>query len=103
MGKRKKKKAKKVSAHAARLRLWRGVRTTSISGLPKSNFMKNKRGTIVSKKSYARGKQLYKKYLAGWTKSLMQARKNLRITGKCMPKKGSALYKEARRLYDASK
>ena len=65
--------------------------------------MKNKRGSVVSKKKYARGKQLFKKYLSGWHKSLMQARKNLGIIGKCMPKKGTPLYKEARRLYDASK
>ena len=65
--------------------------------------MKNKRGKVVSKKASARGKRIYAKQLKGWNTAFMQARKNLKIKGFVACKKGSKLYKEAMRLYKASK
>jgi len=62
--------------------------------------MKNKRGKIVSKKSHANGKRVYKKNgLAKWTKAFMQARKNLGIKGFVACKKGTKFYKEAMKIY----
>jgi hypothetical protein len=55
---------------------------TQTSGHTKGELMKNKRGKIFFKKSHANGKRVYKKNgFAKWTKTFMQARKNLKIKG----------------------
>jgi len=62
--------------------------------------MKSKTGKIVSKKAYKAGQNAYKRNgLSKWTKAFMKARKNLKIKGFQPCKKGTALYKEAMRLY----
>lgn len=63
--------------------------------------MKNKRGKVVSKKAHAAGRRRYKNNgLGKWTAAFKQARKNLGVKGFKACKKGTALYRETRRIYD---
>merc|ERR1712048_421435 len=98
---RRRRKARKVSVGGSRAQVFRGSKLkTKTSGQTKSDLMKNKRGKIVSKKSHANGKKVYKKNgLGKWTKAFMQARKNLGLKGFVACKKGTKFYKEAMRLY----
>merc|ERR1712189_44192 len=65
-------------------------------------LMKNKQGKVISKKRYATGRKNFKNGgIAKWSKAVTEARKNLGITGFYAVKKGTALYKEARKIYDA--
>jgi len=100
---RRRRKARKVSIKGSKVQVFRGTKQkTKSSGQTKSDLMKNKRGKIVSKKSHANGKKVYKKNgLAKWTKAFMQARKNLKITGFVACKKGTRFYKEAMKIYKA--
>ena len=71
-------------------------------GLTKKDLMKNKQGKVISKKRYATGRKNFKNGgIAKWSKAVTEARKNLGITGFYAVKKGSALYKEARKIYEA--
>jgi len=57
---------------------------------------------VISKKRYATGRKNFKNGgIAKWSKAVTEARKNLGITGFYAVKKGSALYKEARKIYEA--
>merc|ERR1711879_438379 len=98
---RRRRKARKVSTKGSKGQVFRGTKLkTRSSGQTKSDLMMNKRGKIVSKKSHANGKKVYKKNgLGKWTKAFMQARKNLNIKGFVPCKKGTKFYKEAMRLY----
>merc|ERR1712072_954037 len=98
---RRRRKARKVSVRGTKSQVFRGTREkTKTSGQTKGMLMKNKRGKIVSKKSHANGKKVYKKNgLAKWTKAFMQARKNLGLTGFVACKKGTKFYKEAMKIY----
>merc|ERR1711900_49884 len=62
-------------------------------GLAKSALMKNKSGRIVSKKQSARGQK------NKWIAAVMKARKELKIKGFAVCKKGTAFYKAARKNY----
>merc|ERR1719191_477436 len=88
-------KAKKVSKIAkgknARAVVFRGNKEKTLSGLKKSDLMKNKRGKIVSKKSAAAGKKAYKNIQA-WTAAVAKARKALGLKGFTAVKKGTPLY-----------
>merc|ERR1711879_490335 len=56
---------------------------------------------VVSKKQFAKGQKLQKK--SGWMTAVMQARKELGITGFCTVNRGAqgvALYKRAKELYN---
>merc|ERR1712109_424011 len=98
---RRRRKARKVSVRGSKSQVFRGTKQkTKSSGQTKAMLMKNKRGKIVSKKSHANGKRVYKKNgLAKWTKAFMQARKNLGIKGFVACKKGTKFYKEAMKIY----
>merc|ERR1719367_1971537 len=76
---RRRRKARKVSIRGTKSQVFRGTRQkTKTSGQTKGMLMKNKRGKIVSKKSHANGKKVYKKNgLAKWTKAFMQARNSI--------------------------
>ena len=65
---------KKVSARLARRRVWTG-KPTKLSGrcLNKDDFMKNKRGKIVSKKKSEAASNNF------WIKCSIQARKDLKF------------------------
>merc|ERR1712147_529579 len=107
MGSRKKvvrrRRKARTPVRGSRRQVWRGSRSKTSGSLEKGQLKMNKRGKIVSKKMSARGSKLFKKNLSGWHKAFMQARKNLGVTGFVACKKGTKLYKEARKLYDASK
>merc|ERR1712154_247698 len=95
------RKARKVSIRGTRVQVFRGSRQkVKTTGQTKADLMKNKRGKVISKKAHAHGKKIYKKNgIQKWTKSFMQARKNLGLSGFTPCKKGSKLYKETMRLY----
>merc|ERR1712224_718648 len=100
---RRRRRARRVSVRGSRIQVWHGTKEkVKTTGQSKKDLMKNKRGKVVSKKANAAGKRTYKKNgLGKWTKSFMQARKNLGLKGFVACKKGSKFYKEAMRLYKA--
>merc|ERR1712146_637842 len=65
----------------------------SKSGLKKSDLVQNKHGRVVSKKNHLRGKQ------SPWIAAVQKARKELKIKGFSVIKKGTPLYKKAKELY----
>merc|ERR1711879_972108 len=70
-------------------------------GLTKADLMVNPKGKVVSKKMYK--KVLALKGKSGWMTAVMQARKELGITGFCLLNRGAmgvALYKKAKSLYN---
>ena len=77
---------------------------TKTSGQSKKDFIKNKRGRIVSKKAHAAGKRRFKKNpFSKWTTACVQARAKLGITGFKLVKKGTKYYKEAKKIYASLK
>merc|ERR1719440_1255217 len=78
--------------------VFRGTKAKTQSGLTKGDLVKNKRGKIVTKKQVAAGKKAYS-HIKGWTVACQKARKALGIKGFVAIKKGSALYKKAKELY----
>merc|ERR1711907_570346 len=70
----------------------------TLSGLTKADLIKNKNGKIVSKKKLAAGKKAFA-HIKGWTTAVQKARKALGVKGFVAIKKGSALYKKAKELY----
>jgi len=77
---------------------------TKSSGYTKKDLMMNKRGKVVSKKAHSAGVRRYKNNgLSKWTTACMKARKSLGIVGFKAVKKGTAYYKEARKIYDSMK
>ena len=65
--------------------------------LKKSQLTKNKSGKVVSKKKRELGKKQYKKNLKPWNDAVKRARKELGITGFKLIKKGTKLYKLAKK------
>merc|ERR1712032_149443 len=97
-------KAMKVSKIAkgkrARASVFGGRKEKTLSGLKKSDFMKNKNGKIVTKKQHAAGKKNFKN-IQNWTKAVSAARKALGLTGFIALNsgaKGKALYAKAKEL-----
>merc|ERR1712217_115068 len=98
-GKKAKRVTKKMLTGSYR-KVWNGTSTYTKGGLMKKDLMLNKRGKVVSKKQFAAGQKLQKK--SGWTTAVMQARKELGITGFCTVNRGAqgvALYKRAKEIY----
>ncbi len=91
-------KSKRVSkiAHGrfAKAIVLRGGKEKTVGGLTKSDLIKNKYGKVVSKKASLRAKKN-----SGWTTAIQKARKALGLKGFVAIKKGSALYKKAKELY----
>merc|ERR1712224_525328 len=81
----------------ARAVVFRGTKEKTLSGLTKSDLIRNKRGKIVSKKQSLRAKK--NNFIKGRTTAVQKARKALGIKGFVAIKKGSALYKKAKELY----
>merc|ERR1719420_690774 len=80
-------------------KVWNGTSKFTKGGLMKADLMLNKRGKVVSKKAFKNGQRLQKK--SGWMTAIMQARKELGITGFCTVNRGAqgiALYKRAKEL-----
>merc|ERR1719486_260338 len=95
-----KKKAVSKIAKGKRAKsvVFRGTKAKTASGLTKSDLVVNKRGKIVTKKQVAVGKKAYAN-IKGWTTAVQKARKALGVKGFVAIKKGSALYKKAKELY----
>merc|ERR1712118_461447 len=85
-------KKKKVTLRAQKHRVFKGLMDKTTSGLKKSDYMKNKRGKVVSKKKHASGMKQQ------WMVAVIAARKALNIKGFAVVKKGTPLYKKAKEL-----
>merc|ERR1719399_1530348 len=95
----KKKVVSKIAkGKLARAVVFRGTKAKTATGLVKSDLIKNKRGKIVTKKSLAAGKKAFAN-IKGWTAAVQKTRKALGLKGFVAVKKGSALYKKAKELY----
>merc|ERR1719198_23536 len=79
--------------------VFRGGKEKTASGLTRASLMKNKRGKVVSKKTNAHGRKMYKN-IEGWVSSVVAARKALQVTG-FVPINGKTLQGKA--LYVKSK
>merc|ERR1739848_846614 len=82
----------------AKLVVFNGTKEKTMSGLKKSDLIESKSGKIVSKKQSANGKKAYA-HIKGWTVAVQKARKALGVKGFIAVKKGTALYKKAKELY----
>merc|ERR1711869_189128 len=85
-------KAMKATIRAQKHRVFKGLMDKTTSGLKKSDYMKNKRGKVVSKKKHASGMK------QPWMVAVIAARKALNIKGFAVVKKGTPLYKKAKEL-----
>merc|ERR1719191_1126441 len=95
----KKKSVSKIAkGRFAKSVVFRGSKAKTVGGLSKTDLVKNKNGRIVSKKKLAAGKKAYSN-IKGWTVAVQKARKALGVKGFVAIKKGSALYKKAKELY----
>merc|ERR1711869_52904 len=99
MGMKKKTISKIAKGKRAKASVWLGGKEKTSSGLKKSDLMKSKTGKVVTKKQHAAGKKAYKN-IKGWTEAVQKARKELGVKGFVPVKKGSALYKKAKELYN---
>merc|ERR1712131_187814 len=90
----------KTSVIGTRLQVFRGTKERTAGGLMKKDLMKNKRGKVISKKAYKKGRALLNSGIGKWSKAVVEAREKLGITGFCAVKKGTKLYKMARKIYD---
>jgi len=86
-------KKKPVSAKLAKRHAFFGKISKTKTGLTKSDLVQNKHGRVVSKKLSQRGKA------SPWIKACNQARKELKIKGFAVIKKGTPLYKKAKEIY----
>merc|ERR1739848_177534 len=95
----KKKAVSKIAkSKNAKAVVFHGTKEKTLSGLTKADLIKNKSGKIVSKKKLAAGKKAFA-HIKGWTVAVQKARKALGVKGFVAIKKGSALYKKAKELY----
>merc|ERR1711988_1800975 len=96
----KKKTISKIArGKRARASVFKGGKEKTLSGLTKSDLIKNSYGKIVSKKASAAGKKRYKN-IKGWIEAVQKARKELGVKGFVPIKKGTALYKKAQEFYN---
>merc|ERR1719375_2860225 len=94
----KKKAVSKVAkGRMAKSVVFRGTKEKTVGGLTKSDLIRNKYGKIVSKKASLQAKK--NNFIKGWTTAVQKARKALGLKGFVAIKKGSALYKKAKELY----
>ena len=87
------KAMKKISARLAKRYAFSGKISKTKTGLTKSDLVQNKHGRVVSKKNSQRGKK------SPWIAACNRARKELKIKGFAVIKKGTPLYKKAKELY----
>ena len=94
----KKKAVSKIAkSKNARAVVFHGTKEKTLSGLTKSDLIKNKRGKIVSKKASLRAKK--NNFIKGWVTAVQKARKALGVKGFVAVKKGTPLYKKAKELF----
>merc|ERR1719164_398621 len=90
----KKKSVSKIAkGRFAKVMVFRGSKAKTVGGLTASALTKNKHGRVVSKKRSAQSKKSL------WIAAVQKARKALGLKGFVAIKKGSALYKKAKELY----
>merc|ERR1719195_857780 len=77
MKKRAMKKSIIARGKRAKSSVFRGTKVKTVSGLKKSDLVKNKSGKVVSKKASARGQK------NKWAAAFKKARKDLGIRGFC--------------------
>merc|ERR1719433_2173902 len=99
----KKKNSVIAKGSRARFAVFCGTKQKTLSGLSKSDLVKNKHGKIVSKKQSARAKKNFaNSALAAWSVACKKARKELGITGFVAiggkSGKGKALYAKVKSL-----
>merc|ERR1711869_131969 len=82
-------KKKPISFRLARRHLFAGKLSKTASGMTKGDFVQNKSGKIVSKKQSLASKK------SPWIAACQKARKELKIKGFAVIKKGTPLYKKA--------
>jgi len=98
---KKPKRVTKKMQTGSKRKVWNGTAKWTKGGLTKADLMLNKKGRVVSKKMFAKGKALRSK--SGWMTAIMKARKELGITGFCTVNRGAqgvALYKRAKELHN---
>merc|ERR1712093_865814 len=86
-------KKKPVSAKLAKRHAFFGKIGKTATGLTKTDLVQSKTGKIVSKKKSLLGKK------SPWIAAVQKARKELKIKGFAVVKKGTPLYKKAKELY----
>merc|ERR1712037_584617 len=79
--KAKKRVSKIATGKRAKAAVFSGKKVKTVGGLTKNDLVKSKTGKIVSKKTQAIGKELYKKHAKAWIAAVQKARKELKITG----------------------
>ena len=92
------KKSVVAKGKSAKLIVFRGTKTKTLSGLKKTDLVKSKTGKIVSRKKSALGKKAYQR-IRGWTAAVVKARKVLNIKGFVAVKRGTPLYNKAKDFY----
>jgi len=96
------KKSVIAKGKRAKVSVFKGTKSKTLSGLKKSDLKKNKQGKIVSVKQSAAGKKAFKR-ISGWTAACNKARKALGIKGFCAvggkTAAGKALYAKAKSFY----
>merc|ERR1719305_1626897 len=95
---RKPKRVTKKMQTGSLRKVWNGSKKFTPSGLTKKDLMLNKRGRVMSKAAHKKGQNLKK---SPWFKAVMQARRELGITGFCAINRGTQgieLYNRAKEL-----
>ena len=91
----KKKAVSKIAkSKNARAVVFHGTKEKTLSGLTKSDLIKNKYGKIVSKKQSTASKK------SPWIAAVKKARAALKIKGFCAIKKGTPLYLKAKEFFN---
>ena len=93
----KERELKARGSDGSQIWVFHGTKEKTLSGITKGDLIKNKYGKIVSKKRSLLSKK--NNYIKGWTTAVQKARKALGLKGFVAIKKGSALYKKAKELY----
>merc|ERR1719213_373751 len=90
----KKKTVSKIAkGRMAKVLVFRGSKEKTVGGMTAASLTKNKNGKIASKERSAFGKK------SAWIAAVTKARNALGLKGFVAIKKGSALYKKAKELY----
>merc|ERR1712182_127433 len=87
---KKKALSKIAKGRMAKVVVFRGSKEKTSGGLTSTDLIKSKKASLRAKKN---------NYIKGWTTAVQKARKALGLKGFVAIKKGSALYKKAKELY----
>lgn len=93
---------KKIPAVGTRAKVYHGNAKHTSGGLFKKDLMKNRNGSIVSRKNSARAKKIESPLLKLWRKSVSSVYNQPRYSGKFVAlKKGTPFYKAVKTEYKA--